>query len=168
MKRKRASNTWTRGVARRLFMKKLGIAAATGATLGYALQVAAQAQQPRRVQRRVTARGRASSVQRFKQAFEGIQGTRTVGQRANRRWSEHLQGMSGSDRIAAVATIEISQRHPNCKDIAHRIAAVTREASSDWSRSRGGSRGPSVAQPEPAVDLSQLVLQATGGLWWRM
>ena len=60
----------------------------------------------------------------FKRAFKAIEATGTVGPKASSQWKQHLAEMTPTDRMAAVMTIEWSQRYPYCDDIAGKAAEL--------------------------------------------
>jgi hypothetical protein len=106
---------------RRSFFRRLF--ALGGAVLGGGFLARKSGAQVRPVQRTTTLRlrGTAEPVEKYKAAFQAIKATGNY-RTANIGWRNSLNTLSTKDKFAAVAVLEISQRHPNCKDCAGALA----------------------------------------------
>lgn len=155
---------------RRWFLRRLS-ALGGGAVAGLgAASKQAEAQAPRgartgarpRTGRAVRPQGKAATPLQFKGAFQSIKAAGTAGPTANRAWAPALQELSASDRIAAVAAVELSQRNPGCKDIAGKAAALLQIMNVDAMRPAGrGGRG--VVGPGAVTTTTEFAGGACGG-----
>ena len=163
---------------RRLFLQRmagLGIGSLAGGT---ALMGKAEAQPTEgrlrrqgaggRRGRRRPRPGRAADVSKYRDAFEAIKKTGTAGDEPSAEWRNALdgQGLTSMDCVAAVVTLEVSQRLPGCHDIAGKIADLARLTAtgmiaSGQLPSSGGIPEPSQSEG-PDDDMWQGVLCGRG------
>lgn len=132
----RKNKGWNPEANRRWFLRRLATLGG-GAIAGWAVLISCAGLKKR-------PRGKATSVGRFKKVFQTIKTTGEL-KTPNKSWVAPLKPLSAADRLASVTTIEVSQRCPECDDLATKIAMMVQGALSD-----------------PAISHA-VVHQATGG-----